>query len=95
MCAVLGIKKEHTKNPPPYIRVLAASKTGTDMLKSMRKKAGLPIITKPASVYKLGGYAEQIFKLEAAATDFYNLAYQDKASRTGGNEWVISPVINP
>lgn len=93
MCASLGIKKEHTKNPPPYIRVLAATQTGTDMLKSMRKRAGLPIITKPASVFKLGGFAEQMFMLEASATDFYNLAYQSISARTGGSEWKTSPVI--
>ena len=93
MCAVLGVKKEHTMFPPPYIRVLAASQVGTDILKSMRKAASLPIITKPASVYKLGGYAEQMFTLEAAATDFYNLAYQDVSARAGGSEWRTSPVI--
>jgi predicted nucleotidyltransferase len=93
ICAALGITKEYTKNPPPYIRVLAASKVGTDMLSSMRKKASLPIITKPASVYKLGGFAEQMFKLEASATDVYSLAYQDVPSRAGGSEWRVSPFI--
>jgi len=93
ICAALGITKDYTKNPPPYIRVLAASKVGTDMLSSARKKASLPIITKPASVYKLGGFAEQMFKLEASATDLYSLAYQDVSSRAGGSEWRVSPFI--
>jgi len=93
MCAVLGITKDYTKHPPPYIRVLAASGAGIGILKSMRKKAELPIITKPASVYKLGGCAEKMFKLEADATDFYNLAYRKPTERTGGTEWRTSPVI--
>jgi len=93
MCAALGIKKEHIELPPPYIRVLAASQVGRDMLKSMRKKAGLPIITKPASVNKLGGRAEKMFRLEVSATDFYNLAYQDVSARKGGSEWRTSPII--
>jgi len=94
ICAALGITKEYTENPPPYIRVLAASKVGTDMLGSMRKKASLPIITKPASVYKLGGFAEQMFKFEASATDLYSLAYQDVPGRAGGSEWRVSPFIS-
>jgi hypothetical protein len=93
MCSVLGIRKEHAALPPPYIRVLAATHNGTVLLKSMRKKAGLPIITKPASVLKLGGIAEQMFKLEASATDFFSLAYQNVDARKGGSDWTTSPVI--
>ena len=93
MCAVLGIKKEDSRTPPPYIRVLAMNSTGMKLLRKARKKAKLPVLTKPASVNKLCGSAIKMFDLEAAATDFYVLGYPKKEERGGGQEWRQSPII--
>ena len=94
LCACLGVISDDIKNPPPYIRVLAMNSTGTQLLKEMRKKASLPIIIKPASAKKLPGRAAELFRKEAAATDFYVLAYSNAAMRSGGQEWKISPIIS-
>ena len=91
LCACLGIDADDTKQPPPYIRVLAMNDAGTKILKAARKKATLPIITKPASVKKLSGRAVELFTKEVRATDFYVLAYPDAGARSGGQEWRISP----
>jgi len=93
MCATLGISKEIVQMPPQYIRVLAMNEKGMELLGIARKKAKLPIITKPASVYKLNETAIKIFELEASATDFYVLAYPNEAQRVGGQEWRQSPII--
>jgi len=93
MCAVLGIKVEVTKNPPPYIRILAMNSKGMKLLKSAHEKTELPVITKPASVNKLSGSALKMFQLEAAATDFYVLAYPKEEERSGGQEWRQSPIV--
>jgi predicted nucleotidyltransferase len=93
MCAALGIKKQDTANPPPYIRVLAMNTTGMKLLSKARKKAKLPIITKPASVYELNDTAVKLLELEAAATDFYVLAYQKEEERKGAQEWRLSPIV--
>ena len=93
MCACLGITAEDTREPPPYIRVLAMNAAGREMLNSARKKAALPIITKPASVRRLPGRAVELFKKEAAATDFYALSYPGEAARAGGDEWRMTPVV--
>lgn len=93
MCAVLGIKKEDTRMPPPYIRVLAMNKTGMKLLRAAEKKSELPIITKPAAVNKLCDSAIKLFNLEAAATDFYVLGYQQENERKGGQEWRQSPIV--
>jgi len=93
MCAVLGITTEDTRNPPPYIRILAVNGKGMGLLKSVNKKKALPVITKPASVKKLSGAALRLFNLEAAATDLYALAYSKEEERIGGREWRQSPVI--
>jgi len=95
MCACLGITAVDTKAPPPYIRVLAMNNTGMELLRAARKKSRLPVITKPASVIKLGGRAKELFDLEAAATDFYALAYPDARNRSGGREWRDTPPVLP
>jgi predicted nucleotidyltransferase len=91
--ASLNITIDDTKNPPPYIRVLAMNETGKMILKDMRKKSTLPIITKPASVYKLDASAVEMFHKEAAATDLYVLAYSNENERIGGREWFQSPIV--
>jgi len=93
MCAVLGIQKKHTRTPPPYARVLAMNDTGMKLLSIARKKTQIPIITKPASVYKLNQAAIGMFMSEASATDLYVLAYQNEAERRGGQEWRTSPFV--
>jgi predicted nucleotidyltransferase len=93
MCACLGITADDTLSPPPYIRVLAMNRVGMGLLKSARKLARLPIITKPASVHRLHGRAAELFYKEAAATDFYVLAYPDEGNRHGGQEWRQSPAV--
>jgi len=92
MCAVLGITANDTMLPPPYIRVLAFNRKGMVLLRAARKKSELPIITKPASVYKLSGRAVSLFCREVSATDFYVLAYRDEKNRSGGQEWRQSPL---
>jgi len=93
MCACLGITAEDTLEPPPYIRVLAMNAAGRELLNSARKKATLPIITKPASARRLSGRAADLFEKEAAATDFYALAYPGEAARAGGGEWRQTPAV--
>jgi len=93
MCATLGIKTQHVKTHPSYIRVLAMNSNGKALLGKARKKTKLPILTKPAAVYNLSNSAVQTFELEAASTDFYSLAYPNKEERTGGKEWRQSPII--
>ena len=91
--ASLGIKSDDIKIDPPYARVLAMNSTGKILLAKARKKTKLPIVTKPASVFKLNETAVKLFELEAAATDLYVLAYQKEKERSGGQEWRRSPVI--
>ena len=93
ICAALGIKKELIQSTPPYIRVLAMNSKGMMLLGAARKKTRLPIITKPASVYKHSESVIRTFSLEASATDFYVLNYANEAERGGGQEWRHSPII--
>lgn len=92
LCAWLGISTSDSTGEPPYIRVLAASRKGCEILKDIKKKTELPIITKPSSAHQLGGKAGEIFRLEAKATALYNLTAPNIIE--GNTEWNTSPFIN-
>ncbi len=89
--AALGLKAGDADGTPPYVSILGANERGRQILKSCTPS--VPVITKPAAVRGLGGRAERVFELEAAATDLYTLALPAKARRTGGQEWTTSPVM--
>ena len=93
ICACLGITASDTLAPPPYIKVLAMNRVGVRLLKEARGRAGLPVITKPASAKKMSQRAAGMMDIEAATTDFYVLAYRDEAARYGGQEWRQTPVV--
>lgn len=60
-----------------YIRILGFSERGRKLLASARKKATLPIITKPASYKKLENpLARRLFEHEIRITDVYCLGYK-------------------
>ena len=73
-CAYLGITRQEAETAPSYVRVLAFSDKGREVLKAARKQATLPLITKPAHAFDLGGDARVIFEREALACDLYHLA---------------------
>ena len=86
-CAYLGITKEESAAPPPYARVLAFSDKGREVLKLARKQAVIPLITKPAHAFDLGGDARVIFEREALACDLYNLALPCWKDLRWGDDW--------
>ncbi|MCL2401263.1 MAG: nucleotidyltransferase family protein [Oscillospiraceae bacterium] len=93
LCACLGITAEDSAKPPPYLRVLAMNGVGRELLRDIGKRTTLPIITKPASAHELPARARELFYKEAAATDFYALAYPNEKQRAGAQEWTISPRV--
>ena len=77
---------------PPYLRLLAADETGRKLLRQMQK-AGLPVLTKPADVEKLGAEAAKLFARECEMTDLYTLAYTDLSQSVCGSDWRTTPVM--
>ncbi len=93
MCAALGIKAGDSEGIPPYIRVLAANTRGCAILKKMRERATLPIITKAAEINSLSAEARACFTLESAATDLFSLGFSAWEERRGDRDFRISPKI--
>ncbi len=79
----LGITKELFH--PEYFRVLAANRRGTELLRMVKSKGQLPVITN-LSKQKISSKALEI---DIAAGNFYALLQQK--NRKGGMDYTISP----
>ena len=88
--AWLGLTQEGRPDRPPYLRVLGFNSRGQAVLKEMKERAHLPILTKPAHARSLDGPGRRLFDLEARCTDLYDLCLE--AVPTPGREWTTSPV---
>lgn len=75
-----------------YIRVLGFNETGRLLLSRSRKKAGLPVIVKPAGYRKLNDLAKRLFEHEIRSTDAYVLGCRNPGQRAGGQEYTSSPI---
>ena len=80
LLAYLGVSKEDASTSVPYIRIIGANQKGRQILKSMKKSATLPIITRTKEVNALDKQAVNMFSLEGAAADLY---------------WLMSPTKKP
>lgn len=69
--AALGVREDDLCTPPAYATVLAANGTGRAILASLRTKAAIPLITKPADAPDC-----RLRKLSERADALYTLAMQ-------------------
>ena len=81
----IGLTKELGNVSPTYIRVLGANSAGRELLREMKNKATLPVITKP-SVFK----GDTIFDFNSRAEDIFALCGTDTQA---GNDLRMTPVM--
>lgn len=72
--ALLNADSEFQKNPVPYIRVLALSGLGNEILRKISKTSPLPVITTAKSANNLSENGKKIWNFECRATDIYSLS---------------------
>ena len=84
--AFLGLRERDRPAHPPYLRVLGANGTGRALLREMKARAALPVITKPAH-----GKGLLLLELEARCTDLYQLCRETPGPC--GLEWTSNPVM--
>ncbi len=89
--AFLGLTADDRTNASPYLRVLGMNSTGRTLLRSMSKRASLPILTKPAHIQNLSAAAQHLFELESRATDLYGFCLPELPPC--GTEWKSSPIL--
>ena len=88
MVLSVWLDMRETPEKVPYLRVLAANGQGRKHLRILQD-SGVPVLTKPADVGKLGLDAEELFREECARTDLYMLCKQ-KTMPTG-TDWRLIP----
>ncbi len=89
--AFLGLTAADVPDSPPYLRVLGFNGRGRALLREMKTRAALPILTKPAHARELTGEGRRLFELEARCTDLYGLCL--KKISAAGREWTTGPVV--
>ena len=87
----LGITAKDAAIPVPYIRVTGFNSNGAEILRKVKEKARLPLITKAADVSSLSEDAERMFKIECRAGDLYTL-FQPEI-KPCGEEKAFIPII--
>ena len=84
--AFLGLTAADRPAAPPYLRVLGANERGRGLLREMKDRAALPVVTKPAH-----GKGIPLLELEARCTDLYQLCRETPGPC--GAEWSTSPIM--
>ena len=87
--AFLGLTAADIPETPPYLRVLGFNERGREVLREMKDRAALPILTKPAHARELDESGRRLFGLEARCTDLYGLCLPELPP--GGMEWLRGP----
>lgn len=93
LCAALGLHAEDMRGMPPYARLLACNEKGREYLAEKKERLGIPVLTKPAAVKKLGADAERVFALGASAHALYALQGQPCGDISLDEDWKTGPVI--
>lgn len=76
----------------PYLRLLGAGKDGRLLLRQMQR-SGVPVLTKPADVGRLGPAAQELFARECAWTDLYMLGMPSLRWSACGSDWKTTPIL--
>ena len=89
--AFLGIRRANVPEQPPYLRVLGLNSRGRELLREMKVRAAVPVLTKPAHIDRLGPEARALFAVEERCTDLYGLCFA--APRPAGEERRTTAVV--
>lgn len=96
---LLGLTREDlnvVKNSgPQYIRILGFNNKGQTLLREMRDKATLPIITNfsDKNKYTDNKLLNMIMNFESTSSSIYTLGYNNSSYRNGMNEFKSKPII--
>lgn len=75
-----------------YLRLLGAGKDGRPLLRQMQR-SGVPVLTKPADVGRIGPAAQELFTRECAWTDLYMLGMPSLRWSACGSDWKTTPIL--
>jgi len=96
---LLNYTKEQAKrlqDGPPYLRLLGFTPQGQTLLKEIKRKSPLPLITKGAHIHKYlsnNPTVQQFWEMEVRATNLYTLLYPHPKVRRGNLDYLQEPVF--
>ncbi|MBE6786041.1 MAG: nucleotidyltransferase family protein [Ruminococcaceae bacterium] len=73
LCAWLRIPKQTALGLPPYIRILAVSEKGLELLSAAKKNSAIPVVTRHTEMQKLSKQAKEIYEIQCSSTDKFAL----------------------
>ncbi|MFY9174764.1 MAG: nucleotidyltransferase [Peptococcia bacterium] len=78
---------------PPYLRVLGFNATGQKVLKEIKSRSKLPVITQGKESKKLisSSRFRVFWEKDILASDLYNLLYPAQEARKGKTDYLLSP----
>lgn len=76
-----------------YLRVLAFSEKGQQILRLIKKQGQLPLITKVTSGETLNEISRQLISFDIMATDLYTALYPNQQARKGRLDYLQGPII--
>lgn len=85
---LLGTTYGDVEAPPPFTALLAANRRGTALLREIKKRSTVPVVTKPADYRTLDQTAVHAFERSVRADGVYMLACGDR-----GDPLRLSPYI--
>ena len=91
MCAALGVRAGDADGVPPYIRALGFDARGAALLREMKTRAALPVITKSARIRDENETARRVFDLGSRARDLWVLGWQNRAAQAADSDYRATP----
>lgn len=91
MCALLSVTKDFAKTnaAPTYARILGFQKDAAPLLKAIKDRSVLPLITKAADFAP----DDPLFALDVRAQDLWSLGCDNPTLRKSGRDFTTSPII--
>ncbi len=86
LSSILGINYDEN---PDYVRILAIGQNGKGLLKEIKEKTDINIVTKAADYKGMS----KMFETDINATDFASLCSSDISKRITGLDFITSPYI--
>ena len=85
--------KENIKGGVAYVKILGANDKGMAILKEIKKKGNIPLVSKGADYVRLNAYGKKQFELEMKAKNIASLSCNNVKYRISNLDLINSPYI--
>lgn len=85
---LLGIKKDIVSTRSPlYFRILGFTSKGSEILRQIKTRSQVPVMTRASDYKDLDYKARQMFETDLLSSDIYALAFKNQLFRKGGSDF--------